>query len=379
MDSNAPSTSAQILDCRGLVCPAPILEIAEVVRRQGAELETLVVLATDLDFPEDVEAWCRSTGATLLRMDHQPDGTIRARIQVKHTGAPASISVAPTAIATRANPARRRSSVASSTASSGRGGSTAWAERAPRRLSRGQTGPAVSEAQGAFQGATALALRAPSERPVPVLAPLPQLAEDSYPPSLPRNVHTLVSRRPESIGGDLMAHDGGPRSAALPRENRAALLVLHNDLEALLAALTVANASAAQGMRVEIYFSFWGIHLLRAERRRTGKTGKDKPSLLQRVLLWLVPRGTKQSLGKLHLGGLGTRILLRLMRKRNMMALEQLMHAAGSLGVRFRVCSASMDLMGLEEADILDMPNVDFVGAACFAEAAARSSVNLVF
>lgn len=375
MDSSSPTPSGQILDCRGLVCPAPILEIAEVVRRQGADLGTLVVLATDVDFPEDVEAWCRSTGATLLRMDHQPDGTIRAKIRVKHAGSPASISVAPTAIATKANAARRRSSVAASTT---RSASTAWNERSPRSISRGALVVGTSEPQGAFQGSAALALRAPSERPVPMLASLPTLAEDSYPPSLPRNVHTLVSRRPESMAG-LAAQDQALQTAALPREHRAALLVLHNDLEALLAALTIANASAAQGMRVELYFSFWGIHLLRAERRRAKKPGKEGPSLLQRVLLWLVPRGTKQSLGKLHLGGLGTRILLRLMRKRNMMALEQLLHAAGSLGVRFRVCSASMDLMGLEEEDILEMPNVDFVGAACFAEAAARASVNLVF
>lgn len=377
MDSKPPSTSSQLLDCRGLVCPAPILEIAEVVRRQGAELETLVVLATDVDFPEDVEAWCRSTGATLLRLDHQADGVIRARIRVKHSGKDASISGAPTAIATVANP-RRRTSVAQSQATSGSAGTTAWTERS-RSLSYGSSRPIGLAVPHAFHGAAALALRPPSERPVPIVAPLPNLADDSYPPSLPRNVHTLVSRRPEALG-DVVIRDEVPRSGALPRENRAALLVLHNDLEALLAALTVANASAAQGMKVELYFSFWGIHLLRGEKRRAKKgAGKEKPSWLQRILLWFVPRGTRQPLGKMNFGGLGTRILLRLMRKRNMLALEQLLHAACSLGVRLRVCSASMDLMGIREEDIVDLPNVDFVGAATFSEAAARSAVNLVF
>ena len=191
--------------------------------------------------------------------------------------------------------------------------------------------------------------------------------------ALPAPAASVVPARAASVAP-------APSAAIAPvaeEKKTCTLLVLRNDLKALLAALMVANASAAQGMSVDVYFAFWGIHLLRGRSSRPDRS--EPPGLLQRMLLWLVPAGTKQRLGKLHMGGLGTRILLRLMRKKNILALDGLVAAAAEQGVRFRVCSMSMGLMGLRESDIVDLPNVDFAGVTSFAEAAARSSTSFVF
>jgi tRNA 2-thiouridine synthesizing protein A len=49
------------LDCRGLVCPAPIIELARHIA--DVEIGGLVgVVASDAAARVDVPAWCRMTG-----------------------------------------------------------------------------------------------------------------------------------------------------------------------------------------------------------------------------------------------------------------------------------------------------------------------------
>ena len=443
--SSAPITP--LVDCRGLICPAPILKIAETLRRHKGNVATLTVLATDPEFAEDVEAWCRASRADLVRLTHQPDGVIRALIRVEAASSRSQVNP-PSPTANVRNGMAVASTVPPAT-SPATPRSKAWSERLAGSHEAGAAALRLVSERPSFRGPTVRSLRpkpadpaleaeeeVPPTTPQPRVSPEPSLdltprvsptpdpesgprevteprpgfiapvatspvgardsspmsplpmsplpmVVDSMPPSMPTNMHRLVrtaSDHAALIPDTPRRSWDGLAESPLPRENRATFLVLHNDLEALLAALMIANSSAAQGMRTEIYFAFWGIHLLRGERRRKHEGAPaQKPSLLQRMLLWLVPRGAKQHLGKLDMGGLGTRVLLYLMRKRNILALDQLVEAASKNGVRFRICTMSMGLMGMTEDDIVEMPNVDFVGVASFAECAARSAVSLVF
>jgi peroxiredoxin family protein/TusA-related sulfurtransferase len=416
----APASSlAPVIDCRGQQCPAPILKLSEAARAHRSTGATLTVLATDADFPVDLEAWCRTTKSTLLRLEQEQDGVIRAQIRlaggksqaptptlpaasphpypvfherpravsiatpapvaapapvtaaIDLTGLPVVTAMRQVSAASVANPGQRGTFFFDAPSFEGR--LAAWASAteavlesihregdravAVVRFAGEQPGPARAQPVPAdMRPAHTVAVITPPHAPLPALAPASP--SDSMEP---------VSAEEATL------------PALVPRENRATLLVLHNDLEALLAALMVANASAAQGMHVEVYFAFWGIHLLRAESPR--KDGPvEKPGLLQRMMLWMVPRGpSRQKLGKLHMGGIGTRILLRLMRKRNILALDKLIEAAAAQGVGFRVCSMSMGLMGLSQRDIVELPTLQFAGVTSFAEAAGRSAVSLVF
>lgn len=60
-DPLAAGSWALELDCRGLRCPAPIIELA---RRHGevATGELVAVVATDVAARFDVPAWCRMRG-----------------------------------------------------------------------------------------------------------------------------------------------------------------------------------------------------------------------------------------------------------------------------------------------------------------------------
>ncbi|MCA9084812.1 MAG: sulfurtransferase TusA family protein [Planctomycetaceae bacterium] len=68
----------QTLDCRGMNCPMPIVAMTRTVKtmESGQKLE---VLATDLAFRMDLEAWSRRTGHQVESFD---DGEVQRAVVV---------------------------------------------------------------------------------------------------------------------------------------------------------------------------------------------------------------------------------------------------------------------------------------------------------
>ena len=162
-------------------------------------------------------------------------------------------------------------------------------------------------------------------------------------------------------------------------QRQCTMLVLHNDLEAVLAALMTANAAASNGMQVVLFFAFWGINLLRADKPRKD-VPKEKVSFMQRMFKRMMPKGPKrQRLGKLSFGGMGGTIMRGIMRKKNIMQAEELMEQAIEMGVRFTACTTSMSVMGVTRRDLMDLPNLEFAGVASFVGEAKGAGVSLVF
>ena len=64
------------IDCRGLVCPAPVIELAR--RREEVEVgDLLAVVSTDAAARYDVPAWCRMTGQEYVGEEASEDGVPR--------------------------------------------------------------------------------------------------------------------------------------------------------------------------------------------------------------------------------------------------------------------------------------------------------------
>lgn len=64
------------LDCRGMLCPQPIIELG----RRIAEVPVggvVAVVATDVAARHDVPAWCRMRGQDYLGEDTADDGVPR--------------------------------------------------------------------------------------------------------------------------------------------------------------------------------------------------------------------------------------------------------------------------------------------------------------
>ena len=152
----------------------------------------------------------------------------------------------------------------------------------------------------------------------------------------------------------------------------ATIVVFSGELDRALAAFNIATAAASMGMEVTMFFTFWGLNVVRKE-----KGGGGGKTFLQRMLGVMNRGGARRlRLSRLHMLGGGKAALKRLMRDFRMPSLEEMISLARELGVRFIACTTSMALMGLTEEDFI--PEVDdFAGAATYVEKASRSGVNL--
>ena len=181
-------------------------------------------------------------------------------------------------------------------------------------------------------------------------------------------------------GGELEATlvKGAPQpstatsTSSRPAEHSAAIVLFSNDLDKALAAMILANGLAASGAKVGIFFTFWGLSVL-----RKNPAPVLRRSFVSRMFGWLLPRGAeKLALSKMNMLGLGTAMMKDVMRKQNIMTLPSLIKSAKAAGVKFIACDMAMGVMGLTREDLID--EVDEVaGVAAFAELAKRSANTL--
>jgi peroxiredoxin family protein len=156
-------------------------------------------------------------------------------------------------------------------------------------------------------------------------------------------------------------------------ENKLSMVVFSGDMDKVLAAFVIATGAVAMGMDVVMFFTFWGTPILRDKEKKVG--GKDAMGKMFGAML---PKGTCEvRLSKMNMAGLGTAMMKRLMKQKNVATLEQMLEMADELGVRIYVCEMSMDLMGFKRDEMIDYQNIDYCGVAKFLEEANGSRIQL--
>jgi peroxiredoxin family protein len=156
-------------------------------------------------------------------------------------------------------------------------------------------------------------------------------------------------------------------------ENKLSMIVFSGDMDKVLAAFVIATGAVAMGMDVVMFFTFWGTPILRDKDKKVG--GKDTMGKMFGAML---PKGTCEvKLSKMNMAGLGTAMMKRLMKQKNVATLEQMLEMADELGVRIYVCEMSMDLMGFKRDEMIDYQNIDYCGVAKFLEEANGSRIQL--
>jgi len=151
----------------------------------------------------------------------------------------------------------------------------------------------------------------------------------------------------------------------------AAIVLFSNDMDKALAALILANGFAAAGMKVSIFFTFWGLSVL---RRRPAP--RVKKNLVSRMFGFMLPKGaTKLALSKMEMMGMGSAMMKSVMKKQGVLSLPELIAAARENGVRFIACDMAMGVMGITREELIDVDEV--AGVATFAELAKNSGPTL--
>lgn len=148
-------------------------------------------------------------------------------------------------------------------------------------------------------------------------------------------------------------------------------IVFSGDLDKAIASFIMANAAAALGRKTSMFFTFWGLNVL----RRPEKV-KVKKDLLSRMFGFMMPRGSqKLSLSRMNMGGMGAKMIRGVMKKKNVDSLEDLIHMAQQNGVELIACSMSMDVMGIRQEELID--GVKLGGAAAMLAHAEESDMSL--
>lgn len=247
----------KILDCCGLQCPGPIMQVNEAVKEMK-DGERLKVSATDMGFARDIEAWCHRTGNTLVGTERKDKENIVC-------------------------------------------------------------------------------------------------------------IQKGIREEAQEKSGVLKAD--GIREIELPQGKT--LIVFSGDLDKVLASFIIANGAAAMGRPVTMFFTFWGLNAL----RKTEKV-KVKKSLIEKMFGRMMPRGSKKlKLSKMNMAGMGTTMMKKVMKDKNVESLEELMQHAMDSGIKLVACTMSMDIMGITKEELLD--GVEYAGVASYLADAEESNVNL--
>ena len=154
-------------------------------------------------------------------------------------------------------------------------------------------------------------------------------------------------------------------------EDKNTIVVFSNDLDKALAAFIIANGAAASGKKVTLFFTFWGLNILRKSQFL-----KVKKNLIEKMFGFMMPKGAdKLILSKMHMAGMGTWMMKMVMKSKNVLSLKELIQSAQDNGVKFIACNMSMDVMGIKPEELID--GVEIGGVAKYIAESNSSKSNL--
>ena len=175
--------------------------------------------------------------------------------------------------------------------------------------------------------------------------------------------HTVVIEKREACGSAVTPASGGSHDKTF--------IMFSDSLDRAIATFVLANGAAATGGKVTIFFTFWGLNVIK--KRRKPHVEKD---IFGRMFAWMLPSdSTCLHLSKMSMLGLGDRLMRHIMRRKNISQLEELMREAVYNGVELIACQMTMDMMGISRDELID--GVTVGGVATYMERAGNSGVNL--
>ncbi|HAF48495.1 MAG TPA: pyridine nucleotide-disulfide oxidoreductase [Anaerolineaceae bacterium] len=150
------------------------------------------------------------------------------------------------------------------------------------------------------------------------------------------------------------------------------LVMFSGDMDKAIAGFIIANGVIASGHQASIFFTFWGLNLL-----RKNESINVKKNLIEKMFGWMMPRGTeKAKLSQMHMAGMGTAMIKNIMKEKNVDSLPEMLKTAMDNGVVLQACQMSMDLMGIRREELID--GIEVVGVASML-AASDDSNGVIF
>lgn len=146
------------------------------------------------------------------------------------------------------------------------------------------------------------------------------------------------------------------------------MVVFSGDLDKAIASMIIASGAAAMGKQVTIFFTFWGLSMLKKQRVK-------KSGLAKAFDLMLPKNAQSLPVSKMNMAGLGRRMIQKVMEQKNVDSLPVMIDKAQELGVKFVACTMSMDIMGIQKEELFDF--VEYGGVATYLGDTTNADLNL--
>ncbi len=168
-----------------------------------------------------------------------------------------------------------------------------------------------------------------------------------------------------------ISKDLGKEQKLAPVKDGQTMVVFSGDLDKAIASFIIANGAATMGKKVTMFFTFWGLNVLRKPEKV--KTPKN---IIEKAFGMMMPRGSKKlGLSRMNMGGMGAKMIRGVMKNKNIQSLEELMDAAIQSGVEIVACTMSMDVMGIKKEELID--GITYGGVGYYLGQADDSNINL--
>ncbi|TWH51762.1 CoA-disulfide reductase [Sporomusa sp. KB1] len=159
--------------------------------------------------------------------------------------------------------------------------------------------------------------------------------------------------------------------STLPMKDNKTIVVFSGDLDKAMAAFIIANGAASMGKKVTLFFTFWGLNILRKSEHVSVKKG-----FIDKMFGLMMPKGSKElNLSNMNMMGMGSKMMRMVMKNKNVSSLEELIQAALASGIEIVACQMSMDVMGLQPEELID--GIKYGGVGYYLNEAEDSNVNL--
>jgi peroxiredoxin family protein len=154
-------------------------------------------------------------------------------------------------------------------------------------------------------------------------------------------------------------------------DDAATIIVFSGDLDKVLAGFVLATGAAAAGLETSMFFTFWGLSALKKKGAAAGSK-----NIMEKMFALMTP-SSSESLGtsKMNYFGMGSVMLRKMMKDKQIASLEELMAIARELNVKLIACTMSMDAMGVAKEELVD--ELTYGGVATYMADAVRSRVTL--
>lgn len=153
-------------------------------------------------------------------------------------------------------------------------------------------------------------------------------------------------------------------------KDKMTIILFSGELDKAIAAFTLATTAAASDMDVSIFFTFWGLNILKKSKRTISKS----QNVMQKMFNFMST--SKLPISRLNMFGMGSWMMRRLMKKSKMASLEELMKLAKDLNVKYIACTTSCGVLGLSKENLIGGIE-EFAGASTYLNEAKDSKVNL--